>query len=185
MGINFKGYDEYYRSKVPLKFVLIAFIAMAVNLFLITCFQLSTTFRFAGPVDSETLGKMDSRFRNCTVLDTATDSSQFPTEHSVFLLETAEDETYAVTLEKHFLADRYRYREEMVLSVPHSSGEQPVSSAAVRYDISLWVQDDSKIANFQASSKFDSFISSCLISSAMCIVELIVYGFVFRKEELA
>lgn len=185
MGICFKGYDEYSRSKIPLKFVLIAFAAMAVNLFILTGIQMTSTFRFAGPVDSELLGRMDSRFENCTVLDTAEDSSQFPTEHAVFLLETAEGELYAVTLEKHFLADRYRYREEMVLSVPDSPGEQWVGSASVRYDISLRVGDDSKITNFQASSSFTTLSNSFLILIAMSAIELAVYGFVFKKEELA
>lgn len=185
MAINFNSYGEYYRSKVPLKFVLIAFVALAVNLVILSCFQLMTVFRFAGPVDSEMLGRMDSRFEGCTILDSAEDSREPFTEYHIYLVETADGETHAATLEKHFLADRYRLREEMSVPVPNAPGEQWIETENMKRSISICITDNSEITNYQAFSNFSTVNTNFLILIAMCAVELIVYGFVFKREELA
>ena len=187
MGINFKGYDEYYRSKVPLKFVFLGFAALAVNLLILVGIQFLTVFQYTGPVDSEMLGRIDSRFENCTILDSAdtADSAGFLTHYSVYLLETKDGETHAAVLEKHFLTNRYRYREDVSVPVPDVAGEQRIETNEVKRRISIAVTNNAQITDFSVNIQFSTTHTMFLLSIAMCAVELVVYGFVFRKEELA
>ena len=91
---------------MPLKLVFILMAAVAVNLMLIESFKILLLFDHADNLEAANLAAIDSRYANCTVIDTYTDKDEntpFWENYFTFhLLETANGERLLAVVENHF-----------------------------------------------------------------------------------
>jgi hypothetical protein len=182
------GWGEYGRSIMPLKLVFILMAAVAVNLMLIESFKVLLLFDHADNLEAVNLAAIDSRYANCTVIDTYTDKDEntpFWENHFTFhLLENAHGERLLAVVENHFLFPRARYWENLSAEVPSfASNEAPVfggNSGSMGYTCTL--APDRTIQ--QAHAHGQSGLSSPLLLTVMLIVEYISFIFLFRREEI-
>lgn len=180
------GWDEYARSKVPLKLVFITIAAVAVNLLIIGAFQLIAMYRYTGPIDGTVLGRMNGEYENCTILDSREYSqkehSVFGSDYSAYLLETEDGEMRFAVVEKHLLFDRYRYVKKLSADVPEAAGTQDIHPGTAFQSAWAAIGDNSRIITFSVSQNNSNSLFFILL--AMCVVELIAYCLLFKRDEL-
>lgn len=179
------GWDEYARSKVPLKLVFITLAAVAVNLLIIGAFQLAALYRYTGSIDETVLGQMNSEYENCTILSTSVyDSPVLFTEreYTAFLLETEDGETHFAVVEKHLFLDRCRYVKKLSAAVSQVPGMQDIHPGTAFQTAWATIDDNSRIASFHVGQNNGNGLFLLLV--AMCAVELAAYCLLFKRHEL-
>lgn len=131
-------------------YILLFAILIVVNAVLLTGFQLWFVYKIDGPVSAETVTSLSENYADCTVIDS--DTTQY---FRGFLLESPEGDRYLVTLEKHFIQDRYRILRKATLELP----EEPYSDVVMgdSEGLSLAVENGT-ITRFNANSLMMSFL---------------------------
>lgn len=180
------GWSEYARSKIPLKLVFISFAAVAVNLLIICGFQLAAMYRYTAPIDSAVLGRMNSAYENCTILDSREysqkENSIWGSDYAAYLLETEDGETHIALVEKHILFDRYRYMKKFSADVPAADGDQHVDAGTVYQSADYRITDNSRIVTLHVGQNNSNGLFFIVL--AMCAVELAAYCLLFKRHEL-
>ena len=183
--------DGYMRSKIPLKLVLIAAVAVAVNFALVVGLQLLLNYRVSGPIDETALAALDEAYEGCTILDHTENTADRANTLHVYLVKTQDGSEHLVTIRKHYLLDRYRLMKSACQ--PLLQGEDTVrlrAGASTFYlnvnfnpisghqDISwnTWIGQHPRV-------QFRNNMTLCI--TGLCILELAVWGLIFRKEEMA
>ena len=100
--------EDYLNSKTPVKLLLIAAAAFAVNLVLVMGFQMLVQYRYPAPVDAELLGRMDAAYEGCVILGKAEEYANPERDLTVYLVQAPDGQEHLVTVRKHFLFGRYR-----------------------------------------------------------------------------
>ena len=183
------GWNEYARSKTPLKMVFLLMAAVLVNSLIIESIRLMWLYDYRAPIDVATLAQMNEEYENAVILDTFQDDAAgnplWEDTHTAYLLETENGQRKLAFVDKHFLFDRYRYLDKFSADVPHIPEQedwQSVSSGPMHHQALVWIRDWSTIESFSMGQNYGPKISLALIP--MIIIEYLAYVFLFKRHEL-
>lgn len=183
------GWSEHYRSKIPLKLVFIGLAAVLINAVLIFGFQLVGPYRFTGPIDSEVLGQMDRSYEGCTILDRAASPAE-DDDLTVYLVETQDGTEQVVTVQKHYLFDRYRLVKSACKELDPDAQSIRLRAGTGYFTLGVSHNQVSGHSDIRWESGFgpgsySSFKNSMFLGIvALCVVEFLVYCLVFKREEI-
>lgn len=183
--------DTYMRSKIPLKLVLIAVVAVAVNFCLVLGLQVLLSYRAAGPISEDTLAKLHSDYEGCTIWDRTENVQSSDGDLYVYLVVKPDGSEHLVTLRKHFLFDRYRIVKSGCKEVPLGTESIQLRSGTTIFTINISFNQvsghsDIRWGTWSGQSARTQFRNSMLLYIVgLCAVELAVWSLVFRKEETA
>lgn len=179
------GWNEYARSKVPLKLVFLLMAAVVVNSLIVECIRIATLYTYDGPVDIAILSQMDETFDGGTILDQRQNESEHPLwngEYTAYLLETDSKNVKLAIVQKHFLLDRYRYMEKFTADVAVAEGMSAPISGTTQHQALCWITDGTAFASFNMGQNYGPTVFLAIIP--MIIVEYIAYCLLFKREEL-
>lgn len=179
------GWNEYARSKTPLKLVFLLMAAILVNGLIVECTRIATLYTYDGPVDIAVLAQMDEAFDGATILDQRQNESVHPLwngEYTAYLLETKSNDVKLAIVEKHFLLDRYRYMEKFTADVPAGEGMSAPISGTTYHQALCWIIDGTAFESFHMGQNYGPTVFLAIIP--MIIAEYIAYCLLFKREEL-
>jgi len=180
------GWNEYARSKTPLKLVFLLMAAIVVNFLIVEGFKIALFFRYEKPEDVASLSQMNEEYENCTILDTAEYSAKehflWGMDYTAYLLETENGDIKVAVVAKHLLFDRYRYFEKFSGDVPKLEGVNAVTQGTSHHQAVFWLSDSASIGEFHVGQNYGPGIFLVIIP--MIIVEYIAYCLLFKREEL-
>lgn len=184
------GWDTYARSKMPLKLVAVIIVAVVVNFGIVLGFQALATYRYAEPIDGETLAKFDSRYEGSEIVDMTWNSADRNSDVTVYLVELPDGQFHLVTARKHYLFDRYRFDKKGCIAVEPDMTSAKLRAGTTFFSIELRYkegvnQPDIVWAGSSGISGRNAFGNSMLLSiAALCVVELAAYCLLFKRHEL-
>lgn len=176
-------------SKTPLKMQLILILAGAINFGLILGLQMVFSYRTPGPVDETKLAQLEDVWQDCEILDQRQISGS---NFYICLVEKADGSLHLVTLQKHYLLDRYRLMPKACQSISQTG--EIINLKAGITQIQLSVEE-----NIQTGALYihpegigvvnppgQQFRNHMIFGIAgLYILELAIWCLVFRKEEIA
>ena len=184
--------DSYFRSKIPLKLVLIGIVAIVVNFGIVIGLQMLLNYRVAGPIDEAALAKLDSIYEGCTILDRTENTADRNSDLSIYLVELGDGSQHLVTLRKHFLTDRYRMMKSACKPLPAEEKTISLRAGTVSFGIDVFFNsvsghNDISWSGFQMGQSGKTQVRNNLLLciTGLCALELAVWCLVFRKEEIA
>lgn len=184
--------DSYFRSKIPLKLLLIGIIAIAVNFGIVTGLQLLLNFRAPGPIDEAALAKLDSAYEGCTILDHTENTSVSRDDLHIYLVKAADGTEHLVTLRRHMLVDRYRLVKSACKPLPEGTETMQLRAGTTIFGIDVFYNtvsghNDISWGGFSAGQsatvRYRNNLLLCI--AGLCAAELAVWCLIFRKEEIA
>lgn len=179
------GWNEYARSKTPLKLVFLLMAAVLVNGLIVECIRIASLYSYDGPVDIAVLAQMDETFHGATVLDQRQNESAhilWEGEYTAYLLETESNDVKLAVVQKHFLLDRYRYMDKFTADVPAGEGMNAPISGTTYHQALCWINDGTSIESFNMGQNYGPTAFLAIIP--MIIAEYIAYCLLFKREEL-
>lgn len=184
--------DTYFRSKIPLKLVLILVIAAVVNFSIVLGLQMLITFRVAGPIDEAALATLDEAYEGCTILDYTKNTADRTSDLHIYLVKTADGTEHLVTLRRHYLMDRYRIVKSACKPLPAGETSVQLRAGASIFGVNVSFNsvsghsDISWAGFYSGQGAHIRFRNNMLLSiTGLCLLELAVWCLVFRKEEIA
>lgn len=176
-------------SKTPLKLLFILFLAGAINFGLVLGLQMAFRYRTAGPVEEATLAQMDEAYKDCEILDQRQISGS---NFYISLVKKPEGSLHLVTLQKHYLLDRYRLMAKACHNI--SQAGESINLKAGITQIQLSVEENNQTGELYIKpggtgvinppgQQFRNQMIFCI--TGLCILELAIWCLVFRKEEIA
>ena len=179
------GWNEYARSKTPLKLVFLLIAAVLINALIIECFRIASLYKYAPPIDSAVLSQMNEEFENAVILDSMQDQSAHPLwegDCTAYLLETESNNVKLAVVQKHFLLDRYRYMDKFTADVHAGEGMNAPISGTTYHQALCWINDGTSIESFNMGQNYGPTAFLAIIP--MIIAEYIAYCLLFKREEL-
>ena len=179
------GWNEYARSKTPLKLVFLLIAAVLVNGLIIECFRIASLYKYEPPIDITVLSQMNEEFENAVILDSMQNQSAHPLwegENTAYLLETENGNVKLAIVEKHFLLNRYRYLEKFEADVPQQEGMYAPESGTLHHQALCWIIDGVSFESFSMGQNYGPNIFLAIIP--MIIAEYIAYCLLFKREEI-
>ena len=101
-------------SKTPLKLLIILLLAGSINFGLILGLQMVFSYRTPGSMDETKLAQLETTWQDCEILDQRQISGS---NFYICLVEKADGSLHLVTLQKHYLLDRYRLMHKACQSI--------------------------------------------------------------------
>lgn len=183
--------DSYMRSRIPLKLVLIAAVAIIVNGCLVLGLQVLLNYRVEGPIDETALAKLNSDYEGCTIWDRTQNVHSANSDIFVFLVEKADGSEHLVTVRKHYLFDRYRIVKSGCKEVAEGTESMRLRAGTSFFTIEYSFNPVSGHTDIrwgswsgqQSNIQFRNTMMLCI--TGLCALELAVWCLVFRKEEIA
>jgi len=179
------GWNEYARSKTPLKLVFLLIAAVLINALIIECFRIASLYKYEPPIDIAVLSQMNQEYENAVILDSMQDQSAHPLSEgdcTAYLLETKSGERKLAIVEKHFLLGRYRYLEKFEADVPKQEGLYAPNSGTLHHQALCWINDGASFESFNMGQNYGPTVFLAIIP--MIIAEYIAYCLLFKREEL-
>ena len=179
------GWNEYARSKTPLKLVFLLMAAVLVNGLIVECIRIAFLYTYDAPVDIAVLSRMDETFEGATILDQRQDESVntlWEGKYTAYLLETESKEVKLAIVQKHLLLDRYRYMDKFTVDVPPVEGMSSPRSGILHHQALCWITDGKTFASFNMGQNYGPKATLAIIP--MIIVEYLAYCLLFKREEL-
>ena len=176
-------------SKTPLKLLIILFLAGSINFGLILGLQMAFSYTVKGPVDESKLAQMEEAWQDCELLDQRQISGS---NFYISLVKKADGSLHLVTLQKHYLLDRYRLMNKAYQSISQT-GESINLKAGIT-QIQLSVEENNQTGQLYIKPEGtgvinppgQQFRNQMIFSiTGLYILELAVWCLVFRKEEIA
>lgn len=184
------GWNTYARSKMPLKLVLILMVAFAVNFGIVLGFQALVTYRYADPIDSEALTRFDSKYQDATIVDMTWNSVDPDSNVTVYLVEMADEQYEFVTVQKHYMLQRYRFVKSGCIALEPDTTSVDLRAGSQFFNIELRYKEDAAQPDIIWAGMFGSggrnaFSSSMFLSVVLlCFVELAAYCLLFKRHEI-
>lgn len=176
-------------SKTPFKMLLILILAGAINFGLVLGLQMVFSYRTPGPVDETKLAQLEDVWQDCEILDSRRISGS---NFYICLVTKMDGSLNLVTLQKHYLLDRYRLMSKACQSVSQA-GEALHLKAGITL-IKLSVEENNQTGALYIREHGTGVINPpgqqfrnqmSLSIAGLCVLELALWCLVFRKEEIA
>ena len=183
--------DSYFRSKIPLKLLLIGIFAIVINFGIVLGLQLLLNFRVSGPIDEAALTRLDKSYADCTILDQTKNNSDYSNDLHIFLVRKADGSEHLVTLRRHYLMDRYRIVKSACKPLPADTKTVSLRAGTYTFGIEVFYNNVSGHNDISwggysygqsATARFRNNLLLCI--TGLCAAELAVWCLVFRKEEV-
>ncbi len=177
-------------SKTPLKMLLILIAAFIVNFALVLGLQMLLQYRVTGPIDETVLAKLDNDYDNCTILDQVSSATSTEKMLTVYLVSQADGTEQLVTVQKHYLFDRYRIVKSACTQVPAGDDSVQLRAGSTLFYIDISFNQVSGHSDIRWGTQLGlnprtQFSNNMLLCIAgLCIVELLAWCLLFQKEEI-
>ena len=176
-------------SKTPLKLLIILFLAGSINFGLILGLQMVFSYRTSGSMNEAKLAQLDDIWQDCKILDQRQISGS---NFYICLVEKADGSLHLVTLQKHYLLNRYRLMPKACQSLSQTG--ETVNLKAGITQLYLSVEENNQTGALYIHPEGTGIINPpgrqfrnqmIFGITGLCILELTVWCLVFRKEEIA